>query len=316
MKFNALINKKILLYLLILKATWREFVNDKAIKLSASLAYYTIFSLAPMLIVMISLGSLFLGKQAIEGELFEQIRKYIGDVAAMQIQSMIGNADVLKSSVWASTVGIATMLLGATGVFVEIQDSLNFMWGIKHKHKRGFIKYLLNRLISFIIILGMGLMVLISLAINSIIDSFSNTIVNFFPFFPIEFASWANSIFMFFVLCMLFVVIFKFLPDVIIHFKDVFIGAIFTTLLFMVGKWGISYYLGIISLGSTYGAAASLVIILLWVYYSAIILYFGAEFTHMYAVHAGKGIKEKYQQQSPINKHEQQHSTKNINNRR
>lgn len=297
MKLNNAFRKKILLYLLILKATWREFVNDKAIKLSASLAYYTIFSLAPMLIVIISLGSLFLGKQAIEGELFEQIRRYVGDAAALQIQSMIGNADVLKSSFIASIIGIGTMLIGATGVFVEIQDSINLMWGIKHKHKKGFIKYLINRLLSFVIIIGMGLVVLISLAINSIIDSFSATIVNYFPFFPIAFASWANSVFMFFILCMLFVVIFKFLPDVIIYFKDVLVGAIFTATLFMIGKWGISYYLGIISLGSTYGAAASLVIILLWVYYSSIILYFGAEFTHMYAVHAGKGIRDKYKQQ-------------------
>ncbi len=297
MKLNNAFRKKILLYLLILKATWREFVNDKAIKLSASLAYYTIFSLAPMLIVIISLGSLFLGKQAIEGELFEQIRRYVGDAAALQIQSMIGNADVLKSSFIASIVGIGTMLIGATGVFVEIQDSINLMWGIKHKHKKGFIKYLINRLLSFVIIIGMGLVVLVSLAINSIIDSFSATIVNYFPFFPIAFASWANSVFMFFILCMLFVVIFKFLPDVIIYFKDVLVGAIFTATLFMIGKWGISYYLGIISLGSTYGAAASLVIILLWVYYSSIILYFGAEFTHMYAVHAGKGIRDKYKQQ-------------------
>ncbi len=300
MKFNTLVKKRVLHYLLILKATGREFVDDKVIKLSASLAYYTIFSLAPMLIVIISLGSIFLGKQAIEGELFEQIRKYVGDAAALQIQNMIGDADVLKSSLMASIIGIGTMLIGATGVFVEIQDSLNFMWGIKHKHKRGFIKYLLNRLISFVIVLGMGFVLLITLAVNSIIDSFSNTIINYFPFFPIEFASWANSILMFFILCMLFAVIFKFLPDAIIYFKDALIGALFTAILFMIGKWAISYYLGIISLGTTYGAAASLVIILLWVYYSAIILYFGAEFTHMYAVHAGRGIKEKYQQQQHI----------------
>lgn len=297
MKFNTLIKKRILLYLLILKATGKEFVDDKGIKLSASLAYYTIFSLAPMLVVIISLGGLFLGKQAIEGELFEQIRRYVGDAAALQIQNMIGDADVLKSSFMASIIGIGTMIIGATGVFVEIQDSLNFMWGIKHKHKRGYLKYMLDRLLSFVIVIGMGLVLLITLAINSIIDSFSNTIVNYFPFFPIEFASWANSILMFFILCMLFAVIFKFLPDAIIYFKDALIGALFTAILFMIGKWAISYYLGIISLSTTYGAAASLVIILLWVYYSAIILYFGAEFTHMYAAHAGRGIREKFQAQ-------------------
>lgn len=301
MSSNKKSTVKAIQYYKVLRASWREFGNDKAIKLSASLAYYTIFSLAPMLIVIISLGGLFLGKVAIEGELFEQIRRYIGDAAAMQIQNMIGNADVLKGSFVASIIGIATMLLGATGVFVEIQDSLNFMWGIKHKHKRGFVKYMLNRLISFIIVIGMGLILLVSLVINSIIDSFSNTIINYFPFFPIEFASWANSIFMFSILCSLFVVIFKFLPDAIIRLKDIIVGSIFTAILFMIGKWAISYYLGIISLSSTYGAAASLVIILLWVYYSAIILYFGAEFTHMYAVHIGSGIKEKYQQQQRKN---------------
>lgn len=303
MKFDTLIRKRILLYLLILKSTWNEFLEDNGIKLSASLAYYTIFSLAPMLVVIISLGGLFLGKQAIAGELFEQIRRYVGDAAALQIQNMIGDADVLKSSFMASIIGIGTMLIGATGVFVEIQDSLNFMWGIKHKHKRGFVKYLLNRLISFVIVIGMGLVLLITLAINSIIDSFSSTIVNYFPFFPLEFASWANSIIMFVILCLLFAVIFKFLPDAIIYFKDALIGALFTAVLFMMGKWAISYYLGVISLGTTYGAAASLVIILLWVYYSAIILYFGAEFTHSYAIHAGRGIKEKYQAQpKPIRK--------------
>lgn len=293
MKYKQELKKRYLLYMMILKSSWQEFMEDNAIKLSASLAYYTMFSVAPMLIVVISLTGIFLGKQAVEGELFEQIRSYVGDDAAMQIQSMIGNADVIKEGFRATVIGIITMLIGATGVFAEIQSSINYMWGIKPKPRRGILKYLANRLLSFAILVGMGLILIVSLAANSIITGFSNKINLYFPEFPIELANSINGVFIFSILCILFVIIFKVLPDAIIGWKDAIVGSVFTTFLFMLGKWAIGFYLGFISLGTTYGAAASLVIILLWVYYSAIILYFGAEFTHMYSLHAGKGIAPK-----------------------
>ncbi len=282
-----------MLYMMIVKSSWDEFLEDNAIKLSASLAYYTIFSLAPMLIVIISLTGIFLGNQAVQGELYQQIRMYVGDEAALQIQSMIGDADVIKEGLKATVIGIVTMLIGATGVFAEIQSSINFMWGIKPKPRRSILKYLFDRLLSFLILVGMGIILFISLAINSIITGFSNRINDLFPFFPIEFANHVNSVFIFIILTLLFWVIFKVLPDAIIHWKDALIGSLFTSILFLIGKWGIGFYLSYISLGSTYGAAASLVIILLWIYYSAIIIYFGAEFTHMYSLHAGKGIVPK-----------------------
>lgn len=302
MKYKSSVRKRYLLYIMILKSTWTEFIEDHSFKLSASLAYYTLFSMAPMLIVIISLSGIFFGKQAVAGQLFEQIRSYVGDDAAIQIQSMIGNADVIKGSFKASIIGIITMLIGATGVFSEIQSSINNMWGIKPKPKRSFVKYLINRLISFSIIIGMGLILIISLALNSLLISFSNKINLQFPEFPIEFANSINSVFIFTVLCVLFIILFKVLPDAIISWKDAFVGSIFTSVLFMIGKWAITYYLGLISLSSTYGAAASLVIILLWIYYSAIILYFGAEFTHMYTIHAGKGIKAKTHATLVVNK--------------
>lgn len=290
MKYQHTIKKQILLYMMIVRSSWDEFMEDNAIKLSASLAYYTIFSLAPMLIVIISLTGIFLGNQAVQGELFQQIRLYVGDDAALQIQNMIGDADVIKEGLKATVIGIVTMLIGATGVFAEIQSSINYMWGIKPKPRRGFLKYLFNRLLSFLILIGMGLVLIISLAVNSIVTGFSNRINDLFPFFPTEFANSLNSVFIFIILSILFWVIFKVLPDAVIHWKDALVGSLFTTILFLIGKWGIGFYLGYISLGSTYGAAASLVIILLWIYYSAIIIYFGAEFTHMYSLHAGKGI--------------------------
>jgi membrane protein len=281
------------LYWLIIKETFSEFDKDNATKLSAALAYYTIFSIAPMLVVIISLCGIFLGQQAVSGELFEQIRTYVGDAAALQIQSMIGSIAFNKGSVIASVVGIITMLIGATGVFTEIQDSLNLMWGVRVKKRIGILNVLINRSLSFIIVLGMGLVLLLSLFISGILTSFANTIQRILPWFPLNLVDIVNTSIIITILTALFIVIYKILPDAKISFRDSLIGSVFTTILFLLGKWGITFYLGWLTVNSTYGAAASLVIILLWVYYSAIIFYFGAEFTHVYAIHAGSGIKAK-----------------------
>ena len=281
------------LYWLIIKETFSEFDKDNATKLSAALAYYTIFSIAPMLVVIISLCGIFLGQQAVSGELFEQIRTYVGDAAALQIQSMIGSIAFNKGSVIASVVGIITMLIGATGVFTEIQDSLNLMWGVRVKKRIGILNVLINRSLSFIIVLGMGLVLLLSLLISGILTSFANTIQRILPWFPLNLVDIVNTSIIITILTALFIVIYKILPDAKISFRDSLIGSVFTTILFLLGKWGITFYLGWLTVNSTYGAAASLVIILLWVYYSAIIFYFGAEFTHVYAIHAGSGIKAK-----------------------
>ena len=286
--------KKLLIqYFLVFKTCLREFNDDKVMKLSASLSYYTIFSIAPMLMVIISLCGIFLGEQAVQGELFEQIRTYVGDEAAIQIQGMIGSLALNKGSLMASIIGLATMLIGATGVFIEIQDSINFMWGIKVKVKKGFLKTLLNRLLAIAIVLGMGLVLLLSLALNGILIGFASKIQEILPWVPLDLIAISNTVLTLSVLCSLFIVVFMVLPDAVIRFKDALIGSVFTTLLFMLGKWGIGLYLGFLTVNSTYGAAASIIIILLWVYYSAIILYFGAEFTQAYADHMGTGIKPK-----------------------
>ncbi len=281
------------LYWLIIKETFAEFDKDNATKLSAALAYYTIFSIAPMLVVIISLCGIFLGQQAVSGELFEQIRTYVGDAAAMQIQSMIGSIAFNKGSVIASIVGIVTMLIGATGVFTEIQDSLNLMWGVRVKKRIGILNVLINRSLAFIIVLGMGLVLLLSLLVSGLLTSFAHTIQRLLPWFPLDLVDIANTSIIVTILTALFIVIYKILPDAKISFRDSLVGSIFTTILFLIGKWGITFYLGWLTVNSTYGAAASLVIILLWVYYSAIIFYFGAEFTHVYAIHAGSGVKAK-----------------------
>ncbi len=285
-----MVKRKIFLYGLIFREACREFVNDKALKLSAALAYYTIFSISPMLIVIISLCGIFLGKQAIEGQLYSQINSLVGNQAALQIQEMIKGANIIKGSYVATAIGLGTLLIGATGVFSEIQDSINFIWGVKPKPKRGYVKILKNRLMSFALVLGMGLVLILSLLLNGILIAFSANIIKHIPWFPINFVNAFNLGFTFFVLTLLFAVIFKVLPDAYIKWKDVIVGAMVTSLLFLFGKWVIGLYLGMSDINFTYGAAASLVIILLWVYYSSIILYFGAEFTQVYADHAGSGM--------------------------
>lgn len=310
MQVKNILLKKIYTYWLVTRNASKKFMEDKALKLSASLAYYTIFSLSPMLIVIISLCGIFFGKQAIEGEIYGQINSMVGNEAAIQIQEMIKNANLGKGNYIATVIGLVTLVIGATGVFAEIQDSINFIWGIRPKPKRGFLKVLINRVLSFSIVVGMGFILIVSLALNGIMTAFSNKITELMPGLSLSLANGINLSFTFLILSVLFSVIFKVLPDAHIKWKDVIVGSITTSLLFMLGKWAIGLYLGMSNLGFTYGAAASLVIILLWVYYSSIILYFGAEFTQVYANHIGAGVRPK--SYAVFVKHQEWNYNKNI----
>ncbi|MGF6845793.1 membrane protein [Chitinophaga sp. W3I9] len=277
----------------VLKQSGIDFIDDKVMKLSAALAYYTIFSVAPMLIIIIFLCDLFLGRDAIEGNIYGQIRGLVGNDAAIQIQSMIKNASLSGDMSWATMVGFITLIIGATGVFAEIQDSINFIWRLKSKPKKnGLLRMILNRLLSFSLVVSLGFILLVSLAINGLVELFSALVVNLLPgklTSGILF-SLADFVVPFVVIATLFAIIFKVLPDARIKWKDVRVGAIATAILFMIGKFAIGYYLGASRVGSTYGAAGSIVIILLWVYYSAAILYFGAVFTRNYVQYFGAQI--------------------------
>lgn len=283
--------KKVKTIWLILKQTFHDFMDDKVLKLSAALSYYTIFSIAPMLIVIITLCDVFLGKEAIEGSIYGQIKSMVGGQAALQIQEMIKNAALSGDSGWATIVGIVTLVIGATSVFGEIQDSINFIWQLKAKPKNGLLKMLLNRLLSFSIVISLGFILMVSLALNGIIALFSNQLAVFFPQVTIVLMYIINLVLTFVVISVLFAIIFKVLPDAKVQWKHVIIGAVTTAILFMIGKFAIGLYLGSSKVGTAYGAAGSIVIILLWVYYSAIILYFGAEFTQVYVQHFGGKIR-------------------------
>lgn len=274
----------------VLKKTAAEFNEDNAIKLSASLAYYTIFSIAPLSIIILSLCGVFFGEDAVNGQFYGQIKNLVGNQAATQIQETIKNMELNHNNVFAMTVGIVILLVGASGVFAEIQSSINYIWGLRAKPKRGLSKFLLNRLMSFSMIGVMGFILLVSLVANTILDLISDKLIGFLPNATVYLLYGLNLGVVLAIITLLFAVIFKTLPDGKLAWKDTLIGSGVTAVLFMIGKFGISFYLGTSTVATAYGAAGSVVIILVWVYYSAIILYFGAEFTKVYATMYGKSI--------------------------
>ncbi|NIG52742.1 YihY/virulence factor BrkB family protein [Chitinophaga sp. Cy-1792] len=275
----------------VLKQSGSDFLDDKVLKLSAALSYYTIFSIAPMLIIIIFLCDIFLGKESIEGSVYGQIRSLVGNDATLQIKSMITNATLSNDVSWATVFGGAMLMVGATGVFAEIQDSINFIWKLKAKPKKsGIIKLLLNRLLSFSLVVSMGFILLVSLALNGLMEVMNHRLLAVFPEVEYVAVYAANLCITFLVITTLFAIIFKVLPDAKIRWKDVLVGAVATATLFMIGKFAIGFYLGASKVSSAYGAAGSIVIILLWVYYSAAILYFGAVFTRVWVQYFGSRI--------------------------
>lgn len=285
--------KKIRTALQILKHTAIAFDDDNAFKLSASLSYYTLFALAPLLIIVISLAGIIYGRDAVEGRVYEELHGLIGDDAAFQIQQLISSAQHTHATTIGAIIGIIILFIGATGVFTEIQGSINFIWSVKAKPKKGWLKFLGNRLLSFSLVLGLGFILLVSLIINAVMTLMSDRLVKLFPNSTIYLFNILNTIVIFAAITGLFAIIYKVLPDAIISWKDALIGSAFTAVLFIAGKFLIGYYLGRTNMGLTYGTAASIVIILTWVYYSSLILYFGAEFTKVFALHSGEGIRPK-----------------------
>jgi membrane protein len=270
-----------------------NFLDDEGFKLSASLSYYTLFALGPVLLIIISLAGMFFGRNAVQGEVYEQLNGVVGSEAALQIQNIIQSIQETQASTAGAFIGLAVLLVAATTVFTEMQGSINFIWSVKAKPKKSWLKFLLNRLLSFSIILGLGFILLVSLIINALLTLLSDKLVQLFPEYTVSLFSLLNSGLIMVVITGLFAVIFKILPDATISWKDSIIGAILTATLFLIGKTLIGLYLGRSNLGIHFGAAASIVIILTWIYYSSMILYFGAEFTKVYALNAGEGIKPK-----------------------
>ena len=275
----------------VLKNTFIAFIDDRGLKLSASLAYYTLFSLAPLLLLVISLAGFFFGREAIQGQIFSEINGLIGNTAAAQIQEIIKNMELSGKTNSAVLIGSLTLLIGATSVFAEIQESINMIWKVKAKPKRGWVKILKDRFLSASLIVGLGFLLIVTFIVNGLLLVLSDWMKSYFPDVTVVLFQLLNIIIGFVVITTLFGVIFKVLPDAKIAWKEVRAGAFFTACLFLIGRFLIGLYIEKSDTGLAYGAAGSLIVILVWVYYTAAILYIGAEFTRVYSDFRGFKIE-------------------------
>ena len=276
----------------LLKQTFQEWLQDKAPQLGAALAYYTVFSLAPLVLVLLAIvGVLFRDDPGgAWNKITEQLSYFLDASAVQVVQNIAQQASQPGKSTIATIIGVALALFGASGVFGQLQDALNTIWGVKAKPTRGIWGFLRNRFLSFAMVAGVCFLLLVSLTLESLLKAFSHYVQSVLPG-GLMVAMSVYLIFDFAVIVLLFAMIFKFLPDVKIQWRDVWIGAVMTAILFGVGKWLLGLYLGSGAAGSAYGPASSLITLLLWVYYSSQILLFGAEFTQVYADRAGREVK-------------------------
>lgn len=268
----------------------KEFLQDNVTKYSASLAYYTVFSLAPLIVIIVSVSGFLFGREAMQGEIYQQLKGLVGNEAAIQIQQNIRNIHLSGDTPMATLVSIVVLLTGSTAIFGEIQDSLNKIWGLKIKSKGVWWKVILNRLLSFSVVISMGFLLIVSLLINAFVAGLRKWLLEHISFTTELIVSIFDLLLSLSITTMIFAVIFKVLPDARIKWKDVIYGALFTSVLFMLGKYGIAYYIGQSDFAGLYGAAGSIIIILVWSYYSSVILFLGAEFTKVYASDYGGKI--------------------------
>ena len=266
----------------LLKQSAREWSNDKAPRLGASLSYYTIFSLAPLLLLVVAVAGLVLGREAAQGQIVQQLSGLVGVETAEAIESILEKAGKNGGGILATVVGTITLIVGATGVLIELQDALNTVWKVVPKPGRGIKGIIRDRMLSFGIVLGFGFLLLVSLVLSAAVAMLDSWIGGMIPGWVIAgyVLSYVISLGL---VALVLAAIFKILPDVKISWRDVWIGALVTSVLFHIGKFGISMYIGKASVGSTFGAAGSLAVLLVWIYYSSQIVLFGAEFTRVYA---------------------------------
>lgn len=273
----------------ILKQTASDWIEDKAPQHGAALAFYTLLSIAPLLLISVSIAGMVLGKEAARGGIERQIDDMVGKEGAEAVQDMLANSKKPEHGLLATVVGVATLLFGASGVFGQLQDSMNAVWEVRPKPGGGVMGFIRTRFLSFAMVLGVGFLLLVSLVASATLAGAGDYLKGVVPGWTVL-GNVLNIVVSLLVVTLLFAMIFKILPDVRIAWRDVWVGAALTALLFTLGKFLIGLYLGYASVGSTFGAAGSLVVLVIWVYYSAQILFFGAEFTQVYARMFGSQI--------------------------
>jgi membrane protein len=271
----------------VLKTAVKDFMEDKALRLAAALAYYAMFSLAPLLIIVMAIASFLLDSATVQRQMHQQLSEMLGAQATAQIESMTA-ARQIGSSTMAMIGGVIVLIFGASGVFGQLQDALNTIWEVKAKPGGGILRFLRDRFLSMTMVLGLGFLLLISMVLTTAVEAMTAGMGRLFPL-PDAVTLTLTLVASFVVVTVLFAMIFKVLPDLKIPWKIAFIGGAFTAILFTLGKWALGHYLGRESTASAYGTAWSVIVILLWIYYSSVILFMGAEFTQAYAT--VKGIK-------------------------
>jgi membrane protein len=264
----------------------RAWWDDDALRLGASLAYYTLFAIAPILLVATAIAGMVFGAEAVRGEIVGQLDHLIGREGARAVQSLLEGASRRRTGILATVIGSVTFVVAATGAFLELQGALNTIWRVKPKPGRHLRAFFIDRLRSFGLVVAIGFLLMVSLAVTAALAALNGWLSRYAPDVPLLWSGVSMAVSLV-VTTGLFALLFRFLPDVRLHWRDVMTGALTTAVLFMFGQLLIGLYLGQSSMASTYGAAGSVMILLLWVYYSCQILLFGAEFTRVYAQREG-----------------------------
>lgn len=280
--------KRLSVFIKIMKETFQGFIDDNVMRLSASLAYATLFSIIPLLSLLFTIGILL--NTDLTKDLYDQLEPIVGSKVIEALQSMMANAEKTESFSFATLVSVGVSIFGATTVFAEIQSSLNTIWGIKAVPKKSWLKYIKNRLLSFSVIVVFAFILLVTFTISNIIMELSNRFIANYPEVAESLIKVIGLIINIGVTTVIFALLFKVLPDAKIKIRDVFIGALVTTILLLIGQWAISFYISFANIETVYGAAAFMAIFITWIYYSAIIIYTGAEFTKAWADELGGKI--------------------------
>jgi membrane protein len=288
MQANA-IKPKLLIAWDLTKTTFNQWIDDKCPRLGAALAYYTMFSLAPMLVIAIAVAGFVFGEEAARGEIVGQLRSLVGETGGRAIESLLRSVNEPSAGILATIVGVVTFLVGATTAFVELQDSLNTVWGVQPKPGRGVMGLLRDRLLSFAMLIAIGFLLMVSLVMSAATSALSGFLGSRVPGLN-YLAQTLNIVLSLAIVTALFAMVFKVLPDVKLAWRDVWIGAVATGVLFTIGKYLIGLYLGRSSVASAYGAAGSIAVLLLWIYFSAQLILLGAEFTQVYADRFGTRV--------------------------
>lgn len=274
----------------LLKSAYTNWNRNDPWARSATIAYYALFSLPSLLIIVVTTAGYFFGQEAVQGRITQEISGFIGSESAKAVEEMVANASLNSSSAVTIIFGVGVLLFGATGVFFQLKAAMNNIWNVAAK-KDTVLRMIINRAISFGMILVLGLLLLISLVISAILSAFSDYLTNIAPGVTNFMLALLNFIISFSIITSLFAAIFKWLPDVKLRWKTTYLGAALTTVLFLIGEFLIGYYFGKTNPGSIYGGASSVVLILLWVYYTCLIVFYGAEFTVQYALFKNEKVE-------------------------